>query len=307
MKEYTHPRHGTIAVTNHVYDLVQKDKREWCPQRSAEWFEKRKNHITASVMASICKANPYETRLSVLKRKIGTEEGFEGNAATEWGNKYEDEAILKYEQLQNERVLQFGLLESLNPGEEFLAGSPDGITASGKLIEVKCPFRRRPTHDVPVYYVYQVQFLMHILRLPVCDFIQYVPGNEWLQDVLIVTRIKYDEAFFRLKFRFLRSFWDSVLEIRSLHAGEDDEALGSLDEHELAVIDFIDDESGERTAVRHQESQKIVTLPRKQQKKKERSDDTANTTTDDSSGRGGVKRSRSNKKVQGCIISHDEV
>lgn len=47
------------------------------------------------------------------------------------------------------------------PEEPFcwLAGSPDGITASGKLLEVKCPMSR-PIGDgtVPDYYLAQVAF-----------------------------------------------------------------------------------------------------------------------------------------------------
>ena len=139
MREIDHPRHGKIWVTDHVFRLIKKNEREQCPQRTAEWYTKRTNHITASAMASICKANPYESRISVFKRKLGEGPVFRGNKATEWGNKYEDVAIEKYEKLKNERVLEFGLLESLNPNEEFLAGSPDGITATEKLIEVKCP------------------------------------------------------------------------------------------------------------------------------------------------------------------------
>ena len=214
MKEIQHSRHGKIWVTDHVYNLIEKNKREQCPQRTPEWYTKRMNHITASAMASICKANPYESRLSVFKKKLGEGPVFKGNKATEWGNLYEDVAIEKYEKLKNERVLEFGLLESLNPNEEFLAGSPDGITATEKLIEVKCPYRRVPTEVVPIHYVYQVQFLMHILRLKTCDFIQFVPESTWNQEVLIITKVDYDPNFFKVNWYYLKSFWDSVMEAR---------------------------------------------------------------------------------------------
>ena len=92
--------------------------------------------------------------------------------------------------------------------------SPDGITASGKLIEVKCPFKRKPTEEIPLHYKYQIQFLMHILRLPECDFIQYIPEGCHNKEVLIVSKETYNPHFFRAKFPLLLSFWQSVTEIR---------------------------------------------------------------------------------------------
>lgn len=214
-------RHGEITVTKHVYDLVIKDRKEACAQRTPEWYAKRMNHVTASMMATVCNANPYESRSSAVKRKTGVERPFTGNAATEHGNKYEMEAILKYEKLTGAKCLEFGLLESLNENEEFLAGSPDGITSTGRLIEVKCPYRRTPTEKVPNHYLYQIQFLMHTLKLKDCDFIQYVPQGIWTGETFIVTRVKYDPYFWYAKFPILRSFWDEVIEIREYKANNE--------------------------------------------------------------------------------------
>ena len=94
--------------------LLDKDKQEYAPQKSEEWYKKRKNYITASMIASVCNENPYESRLSALKKKIGKEPPFQGNQATEHGNKFEPVAIQRYEKLTNEKVLHFGLLSSLN-------------------------------------------------------------------------------------------------------------------------------------------------------------------------------------------------
>lgn len=211
-------RHGEITVTKHVYNLVMKDRLEACAQRTPEWYAKRMNHVTASMMATVCNANPYETRSSAVKRKTGVERPFTGNAATAHGNKYEMEAILKYEALTGAKCLEFGLLESLNENEEFLAGSPDGITSTGRLIEVKCPFRRTPTEKVPDYYFYQIQFLMHTLKLKDCDFIQYVPEGIWTGETFIVTRVKYDPYFWYAKLPSLKAFWDEVIDIRKRKA-----------------------------------------------------------------------------------------
>jgi len=213
-KEIEHERHGRINVTNHVYMLIEKDKREWTPQRTGPWYEKRRQHLTASSIASICGENPYETRLTALKKKVGHEAPFTGNAATAHGNKYEDEAILKYEKLTGEKVIEFGLLESINPNQKHLAGSPDGITSSGRLIEVKCPFRRKPNGEVPKHYVHQIQTLMHILNLQVCDFIEYVPEGIWAKEIFTIVTVTKCDIFWKRVEPLLTRFWEDVLAYR---------------------------------------------------------------------------------------------
>lgn len=208
--EIEHERHGRIRVTPHVCFLIEKDRREAVPQRTSEWYAKRRRHLTASQIAAACGENPYETRLSCLRKKLGAEPPFTGNSATEHGNRYEAEAVEKYERMTGEKVLEFGLLESINEGEEFLAGSPDGITASGRLIEVKCPFRRRPNGEIPKYYVHQIQTLMHILRLPVCDFVEYVPAGVWTEEVFTIVTVTRSELWWATKFPLMRRFWDEV-------------------------------------------------------------------------------------------------
>lgn len=267
MKEIDDPRHGRVSVTEHVYQLVLKDRREKCAQRTPQWFAKRQNHITASQMASICNANPYETRSSTLRRKLGVEKPFKGNTATEHGNKYELEAILLYEQVTGAKCLEFGLLESLNENEEYLAGSPDGITTDGRLIEVKCPLRRTPTQEIPSYYRYQIQFLMHILRLRECDFIQYVPGGVWVTKTFIVTREEYNPYFWYAKEQTLRSFWDEVLRIRAMQNNNviEEERVDEEEEEE-------EDESAEGPADRKARQPLVINIdiaqrrpPRKQE------------------------------------------
>jgi putative phage-type endonuclease len=208
--EIEHERHGRISVTDHVYMLIEKDRLEWTPQRTEPWYAKRRQHLTASSIASICGDNPYETRMTALKKKVGHEAPFTGNAATAHGNKYEDEAILKYEKLTGEKVIEFGLLESINPNQDHLAGSPDGITASGRLIEVKCPFRRKPNGEVPKHYVHQIQTLMHILNLDVCDFIEYVPAGTWTAEIFTIVTVTKCDVFWERVEPLLIRFWEDV-------------------------------------------------------------------------------------------------
>jgi putative phage-type endonuclease len=216
--QYEHERHGPIVVTPHVHEIILKDLAESCPQRTAPWYKKRNDHLTASAMATACGGNPYETKMTLLKKKTGNGVPFKGNHMTEHGNKYEHVALEKYEAVTGEKVVEFGLLESMNPGEKFLAGSPDGITASGRLIEIKCPFKRVPTDSVPEHYKYQLQFLMQILNLPVCDFIQLVPETHWTSEIFIITVVKRDPYWWKEKLPMITRFWEEVLEVREAQA-----------------------------------------------------------------------------------------
>lgn len=139
-------------------------RRENVDQRTEEWYRKRKGLLTASDVATALGQNPYKSRATLLKEKCCPEERKSSScAATEHGNKYEDEAIELYEKMYNQKVYRFGLFVS----EEYpsLGGSPNGVTHDGLLVEVKCPLSRAIKNEVPVYYMAQLQVLMVILNL----------------------------------------------------------------------------------------------------------------------------------------------
>lgn len=88
-----------------------------------------------------------------------------------------------------------------HPVYNWLGGSPDGITESGKLLEIKCPMMREIKDEVPVHYMPQLQLLMEILDLESCDFIQYKPEEiTWPKPVeFVVTHVKRDREWFAEK------------------------------------------------------------------------------------------------------------
>lgn len=110
--------------------------RENVDQRTEAWYRKRKGLLTASDVATALGMNPYKSRAVLLKEKCCPEERKNfGSAATEHGNKYEDEAIEIYEKEFTRRVLRFGLFVS--DRYPWLGGSPDGVTSDGVLVEVQ--------------------------------------------------------------------------------------------------------------------------------------------------------------------------
>lgn len=231
------PRHGEIKVHPHVANLIIKDKEECCPQRTPQWYEKRRNHLTASSIASAVGDNPYDTRMTAIRKKIGLGPPFKGNEATEHGNYYEDIAVKIYEERTGEKQIEFGLLESIkttHKGEacdtSFLAGSPDGITANNRLLEVKCPFRRKPNGSVPKIYTYQIQGLMHELDIPICDFVEYVPENTWTPEVFDIITVVRSDIWWDNVFPVMQRFWEEVIYFRNEQENKGDEHVLELTE-----------------------------------------------------------------------------
>jgi putative phage-type endonuclease len=156
---------------------VQKLKELVLPeQRSKEWFDMRKNKLTASAFADALNLSHFKTRDESLLDKI-IDKPFEANPITEWGVKYEEVATRFYEHITKSKIHEFGLI----PHPEFPAfgASPDGICDEnspsdyiGRMLEIKCPPKRKFTKSVPKHYWMQMQGQMEVCDLDECDFLQ---------------------------------------------------------------------------------------------------------------------------------------
>jgi putative phage-type endonuclease len=206
-------------VTPKVAMLCAWDTMHHCVQKSEQWHQRRMHRLTASQIATALSINPYQTRDSLIKQYAGVNinnaEVFTGNEATRHGEKYEDEAVEKYERLHNCKVLTFGLMPFLkNDDRHFLGGSVDGITTEGRLVEVKCPYRRKIKSDIPPYYIPQVQSMLHGFGLESVHFIEYVPESTWTPGELMVHLFPIDTTFMKRNMVGLLDFWDRVLMCR---------------------------------------------------------------------------------------------
>ena len=184
--------------------------REYDAQRSEKWLSLRGNMLTASDAATAIGDNPYEKPEDLILKKCGYNK-FTGNEFTAHGNKYEDEARDIYCKKYNEVAHEIGLHP--HPSYSWLGGSPDGITESGKLIEIKCPLKRKITPEVPVYYMPQIQLLLEILDLEEAVFIQYKPSElTWPgPEEFVVTEVTRDRKWFEEKLPIMDELWKRVL------------------------------------------------------------------------------------------------
>jgi len=179
--------------------------RQYDDQKSEAWLALRGTMLTASDVATALGENPYEKPSSLILKKCGVPSTFFGNDATRHGEKYEPVARDLYCEKTGEVVHELGLVQ--HSEIPWLGGSADGVTESGKLIEIKCPMSRKIEDKVPKHYLAQLQVLMEVLDLEECDFIQYRPEPLEYQ----VTNIKRDRAWFAERLPILQAFWDEVL------------------------------------------------------------------------------------------------
>jgi putative phage-type endonuclease len=193
-------------------------RQEQYQQRTPAWYAVRDTMLTASDVAAALDIKPFESykgsaRKELLKRKLNPVRI--DNAFTAHGNLYEDIARKIYEDKTGETVLEFGLL--VHPVHKWLGASPDGVTMSGKVVEIKCPMTRPivPGH-VPEHYYPQVQIVMEVCGLDETAFIQYKPeAVTWPKEAEYdVTIVKRDREWFRDALPKLLDFFNELSELK---------------------------------------------------------------------------------------------
>lgn len=186
-------------------------------QRTKEWFEQRMNALTSSDVDTVLGLNKYSKPEDVLFKKCGLGKPFNGNVATRHGQKYEDEAVEHYCRIYSKKSLAFGLLP--HPTISWLAGSPDGITTDGIVIEVKCPlYRKIDMGNIPNHYISQIKMNMEICNLDRAVFIEYIPKHmsKTGEMILNVVHLDREPSWFDGVYNTLHNFWNDVLKYRNI-------------------------------------------------------------------------------------------
>lgn len=149
-------------------NLFRKQKYANIEQKSKEWLNLRKNFITASNVYKIFDKNA--EYIEYIKEKASGISSFKGNDATCFGEIFEPVAREVYMYITNEYVEEFGLI--VNDNLPYCAVSPDGVTESDRLLEIKCPYTRIITGDIPNHYYHQIQLQLHVCDCSECDFLE---------------------------------------------------------------------------------------------------------------------------------------
>lgn len=157
-------------------------------QRSEEWYQMRWDLITASDLAQSLGSGKFGTQRDFYIKKCDVETSrasLPNSPPLVWGVKYEPVAAHIYETMNNTKLHEFGLLR--HPTYDFIGASPDGITSDGIMVEIKCPYARKPKPEVPTQYYFQIQSQLDVCDLDECDYFEcrfkeYANESEFLAD-----------------------------------------------------------------------------------------------------------------------------
>lgn len=205
--------------------------------------------LTASDVPTAIGQNKYSTPTELMMRKLG-HLTFNGNAATFHGNEMEDSVRDMYCEKTGEVAHEIGL--SRHPTIEWLGGSPDGITESGRLLEIKCPLSRDiGDGTIPKHYIGQVQVLMDVLDLEVCDFVQYKSAELSFPkpETFTIYTLKRDRVWMDEQLPIMKKWWD-------------DFKYYSMPEHRQELLDKYEQEKKPKRP-RKKPTSEIVTTKKK--------------------------------------------
>lgn len=195
-------------------------RTQW-QQRTPEWYEVRRGLMTASDAAAALGIPPFKSyrgdpRKELLKKKLDNAP-LQGMFLVH-GVKYEDEARDAAMEALGETCFDFGLL--VHPEHTWLAASPDGITARGACVEIKCPMKRKiVVGEIPHHYYPQVQCQMEVCNMDLTYFIEYLPAHMTedrtpFVDIKVIPR---DRRWFADNVAMLKSFWTEFQEAQKTH------------------------------------------------------------------------------------------
>jgi putative phage-type endonuclease len=142
-------------------------------QRTDDWYEHKKNLISATEVPTILNSNPFQTLNELYYNKCHPDQvRNKESRSTQWGTTYEPVAIKcfcdRHENVVD--VVDLGL--AIHPGLKFLGASPDGLiiyqdtnqTRDLWLIEIKCLHSRQITQELPVNYWLQIQTQLYVWK-----------------------------------------------------------------------------------------------------------------------------------------------
>lgn len=142
-------------------------------QKSSEWHAQRNTMITASDLAQALGKGKFGSTLDLIAKKCQyePEAPFVPAPPLVWGNMFEPVASQLYSHINGGVCIhEFGLLP--HPVRDYFGASPDGITELGVMLEIKSPYQRAITGDIPEQYMYQIQGQLEVCGLEECDYLE---------------------------------------------------------------------------------------------------------------------------------------
>lgn len=142
-------------------------------QRSPEWYDLRKERLTASATAQAIGKGKFGNRTQLLQSKAfpDNEKWLPNTSGPMYhGTMLEAMTSRCYSQRNNDILIHdFGMIK--HPELSCYGASPDGITEMGIMIEIKTPYRRQVDGNIPEEYLLQMQGQMAACGFSKCEFV----------------------------------------------------------------------------------------------------------------------------------------
>lgn len=162
-------------------------------QKTEPWYKMRMNMITASDFAQALGEGKFGTAKQLIQKKCEPADESSAswnNVIMRWGNMFEDVAVDIYKALTDSEVHHFGLVQ--HPERSYFGASPDGISDLGIMLEIKCPFKRKITGEIPMQYYYQIQGQLDVCGLDECDYFECeFEMIDTIEDYLALTDVQF--------------------------------------------------------------------------------------------------------------------
>ena len=162
-----------LQIKNYRNQLINLMNIPQVKQRTPEWYDMRKERLTASATAQAIGKGKFGNRNQLLQSKAfpDLEKWFPTTSGPMYhGTMLEEMTARCYSQRNNDmKMYDFGMIK--HPNLDCYGASPDGITELGIMIEIKTPYRREVNGYIPEEYYLQMQGQMAACGLLECDFV----------------------------------------------------------------------------------------------------------------------------------------
>uniref|UniRef100_A0A6C0BJR5 YqaJ viral recombinase domain-containing protein n=1 Tax=viral metagenome TaxID=1070528 RepID=A0A6C0BJR5_9ZZZZ len=140
-------------------------------QKTQDWYQTRRQLITATEVSTICNCAPFQTARELYYDKTHPEiEQVEKmSPEIQWGTEHEEVVKRSLQSRVHGVVINLGL--ATHPTDCKIGASPDGLLLETDdqdrvthvwLVEIKCPYRRRIASTIPYYYWLQIQTQLYV-------------------------------------------------------------------------------------------------------------------------------------------------
>ena len=147
------------------------------------WHEARSKGIGGSDVGAVCGISPWRTPLQVWEAKRGLSAPQDDNPAMFWGRTLEPVIRQKYSD-ETGRTVQVPTLIITHHEYPWMLGNLDGVTPDDRVVEIKTAgyptgWGEPGTDQVPMPYLFQVQWYMAITGYSVADIPVLIGGRDF--------------------------------------------------------------------------------------------------------------------------------